>query len=492
MQADSLILGARLAGRYRLEEMLGTDDGAVTWCALDETLARRVGIHTLPADHPAAGAVIDAAGRAARFADPRFLRVLDAAEADGVCYVVKEWVDGRQLAGMLTDGPLPVSEAVRLLRDAASALAAAHEAGLSHLRLDPTSLISTDTGEVKLAGLALEAALHATAPEPPDDAARVDARGLGALLYVALTGQWPSIAPLGRTPMAPPERRLSSPGQLRAAVPGELDDVVDRILSPTPRHQDRALSTPGAVAAALTGLSARKLEQTDDEADTPPAEAGEAGRPPAPWPRRTTRAARLVTAATVLAGLGLLGWQLGAAIGAPEQPTRAFSSAGRSATPGAEPALAGPTLLVHDARDFDPLGNGEEHPDQVAYAVDDNAGSAWRTMEYFNRPDLGGEKAGVGLVLDLGRPQRVASVTLGLVGDGTSVALRAAAADAQAAPATLSGYRPVGSEHSAAGSARLAPPRPITARYLLVWLTRLPPLGGNRYQGGIADVVVRP
>lgn len=491
MQTESVSVGSRLAGRYRLEEMLGTDDGAMTWCALDETLARRVGIHTLPADHPCAAAVIDAAGRAARFPDPRFLRVLDAAEADGVAYVVKEWADGEQLAAMINDGPLRAADAVRLLRDASAALAAAHAAGLVHLRLDPTSLIRTDTGEVKVAGLALEAALHATVSDVPGGDARADARGLGSLLYAALTGQWP-----GRTPgdgsTLGTDGRLRTPRQVRAAVPGELDDIVDRILSPLPRHHDEALTTPAAVAAALAGLPLHKLERTDDGAAPTQVEAPEGSPRLSRWPRRTTRAARLAAAATVLAGLALLGWQLGVAIGAPDPLPHPRPSSGPAAAAAVRQTATGPTLAVAAAHDFDPLGNGEEHPEQVPLAVDGNAGSAWRTMEYFNRPDLGGEKSGVGLVLDLGRAERVTSVTLGLVGDGTTVALRAAPADASTAPATVTGYRSVAQQSDASGSATLSPSRPVTARYLLIWLTRLPPLGGDRYQGGIADVVVRP
>ncbi|HEY9376367.1 MAG TPA: protein kinase, partial [Jiangellaceae bacterium] len=175
-----------LAGRYRVEDLLDDVSGVRSWRAVDEVLSRAVYIQTLPADDPRAARIIDAARAAAQVRDPRFLQVLDVDVERGLAYVVREWTTGRSLTGVLADAPLSADQAGALAHEVAAAMATAHADGLTHQLLRPGSIVITPDGRVKIAGLATEAAMHGV---QVNDAALLDAAGVGSLLYAALTGR---------------------------------------------------------------------------------------------------------------------------------------------------------------------------------------------------------------------------------------------------------------------------------------------------------------
>nr|MDQ4007598.1 protein kinase family protein [Actinomycetota bacterium] len=180
--------GRQLAGRYRVEDLLAERAGARLWRAVDEVLRRSVAIDVLPSDSPRASALVQAARRSAVVTDGRFLRVLDAAEENGDVYVVREWAPGESLDRVLADGPLTHRRAAWLVHEVAEAVSAAHESDIYHLRLTPENVLVTDTGGVKIIGLATDAALHGIKHA---DAESEDVRALGRLLYAATVGRWP-------------------------------------------------------------------------------------------------------------------------------------------------------------------------------------------------------------------------------------------------------------------------------------------------------------
>jgi len=110
-------------------------------------------------------------------------------------------------------------------------------------------------------------------------------------------------------------------------------------------------------------------------------------------------------------------------------------------------------------------------------------------VTYAGRPDLGGLKPGVGLVLDLGTAHAVRTVTVVLTGAGTDLDTRTATSAAR--PTALADFTEVAAARGAGSRVTLTAPAGTTARWVLVWLTRLPQVGANAYRGGIADVVVR-
>jgi serine/threonine protein kinase len=245
-----------LDGRYRLEDLLSEHQGARFWRATDTVLARSVAVHALASTDPRAPGVLDAARRSARVTDPHFLRVLDCDDVDGLTWVINEWGEGASLDLMLERSTLPPTRAAWLTREVAEAIAAAHAQGLYHGRLNPESVLVTDSGSVKVIGFIVNAAFEGPAPPHPaygtPGPREADVIDLAGILYAALTGRWPGVAP-SVVPRAPRDgRRPLRPRQVRAGVPRTLDAICDRVLHKEAAQQALPIETAHEIAAALS------------------------------------------------------------------------------------------------------------------------------------------------------------------------------------------------------------------------------------------------
>ena len=359
MTVQAVQPGQLLAGRYRVEDLLDEATGVRSWRAIDEVLSRAVFVHTMPTEDDRAESVTSAARAASQVGDPRFLQVLDVdVEADTV-YVVREWITGQNLKTLLADGPLTADQATALGREVAEALSSAHRQGLTHRRLEPSSVVIAPNGTVKVAGLATEAALHGS---PEGDPAELDAAGVGRILYAALTARWPDEDGQG-LPVAPRiDGRFASPRQVRPGVPRLLDEIVDRTLGNSERHNAESLRSPAAVAEALTSnattpsLSNGVLGDTGDDAWPPPAVLNDPTPPPllstravpvaqmsderSPTSQIVARGLAVFVALVFLAGAGWLGLQM---------LLNGDTTADRTVVPSPEPAE--PTEAAEDETD---------------------------------------------------------------------------------------------------------------------------------------------
>lgn len=248
--------GTVLADRYRLEEMLAADDPTITWRAFDQVLSRSVSVHLLPPRDPHATEVLDAARRGAAATDSRFLRVLDAVYSDDPrigSYIVCEYATGQPLSAILAQGPLSGLEAAWVTREVADALSAVHGFGLFHERISPETVVVTPTGNVKIVGLVIEAALRPVRGTPADGhGERADVHDLGRLLYASLVSRWPGGPAYGLDAAPVLHGRWATPRQVRAGVSPALDQVCDQILGDPPRHHAPRIDTANEVVNALT------------------------------------------------------------------------------------------------------------------------------------------------------------------------------------------------------------------------------------------------
>ncbi|MHB1874948.1 MAG: protein kinase family protein [Streptosporangiaceae bacterium] len=240
--------GSRLGGRYRLEDRIAAGSGWAAWKAIDEILARAVTVFTFAAGFPRVSEVVTAARAASRLTDPRLAQVFDVEDAPDGAYVVMEWAAGETLSDLLSHGPLEPARAAQVIAEAAAALSSAHAAGVAHMCLSPGSVRWSPTGEVKVVGLGIDAAL---AGASADDPVLADTHGLGRLLYAALTGYWPGseLPVLPQAPEADGEPR--SPRQVVAGVPSALSDLTCRAMNLRSRSGEPALTTPDELARAL-------------------------------------------------------------------------------------------------------------------------------------------------------------------------------------------------------------------------------------------------
>jgi len=475
VSSHTVVPGPRLVDRYRLDESLGEGAGTSVWRAHDEVLDRLVGIRLLSGERSAA--TLAAARAAANLTDARFLRVLDANELDGLTYVVTEWVAARTLTDLVGDEPLRADEAQHVAREVAEALRAAHDAGLAHLCLVPDSVLRMSHGQVKVAGLAVDAAALGVHADDAASAGASDTPGSAAILYAALTGRWPvdgAAQPAVALPPAPRENgHPCTPRQVRPHIPADLDRIAARGLG----LAEPVLDSPGALAEALAASSATtRIPVVRDETDGPAStdESPPGGR--TGWPSRLGWAAAVLL---LTVGVTLAGWQAVTALGS-------SGSSGDDSPSSSPSARTSAPVQVVAAKDFDPEGDGTENGDRVGRAIDGNLSTEWTTKTYKDQLGPSGLKNGVGLILDLGKATEVGQVRVSLDGTGTSLQLRTSDIEGS----RLADWTQVAEVSTAGTTATLRPDKPVTARYLLLWLTALPPADGG-YRGGIAEVSVR-
>ncbi|MFF5104785.1 serine/threonine protein kinase [Streptomyces sp. NPDC000134] len=498
--------GHKLAGRYRLEECVTRLDGFSSWRAVDEKLRRAVGVHVLPSQHTRARSVLAAARSSALLGDPRFVQVLDAVEDDDLVYVVHEWLpDATELTALLAAGPLEVYDAYQMVSQVASAMAAAHREGLAHLRLNPNAVLRTSTGQWRIRGLAVNAALRGISSDTPQ---RTDTEAIGALLYATLTQRWPYENDAHGLSGLPKDLGLIPPDQVRAGVHRGLSELAMRALAndgATASRHESPCTTPEELVKAIGEMP--RIRPPEPAFTTPPEyqrttyQQGTYGRPaphpgvtqavPAPPPplqSRTGKALKWGVSALLIAALGLGSWQLADALmdrgGKAGDQNRTQTTDSDDKSP--KKPVSGKPIAISEARDFDPLGDQSEKPSEIGNVYDDSTATYWQT-DYYLSSDFGRLKSGVGVILDLGKAQRVGKVTVTFVGD-TTVELRSASADAASEPTSLDSYSKVA--EGSGTTVVLKPDKTLKSRYLLVWLTDLPMQANGQWRGRLADIKV--
>jgi serine/threonine-protein kinase len=255
-------LATALGRTYRLERELGGGGMSRVFLAEEVDLGRSVVIKVLPPEM-AAGVNQDRFRReiqlAARLQHPHIVPVLSAGSSGDLLWYVMPFVEGESLRARLErEVELPVTDAVRLLREVTDALSYAHERGVVHRDIKPDNVmissghaLVTDFGVAKAVSSSTEGATSLTslgvalgtpAYMAPEQAAadphvdhRADIYALGAMAYELLTGRPPFTGPTPQSifaaHMTQQPERIS---QLRPAVPPALEAMVVRCLEKRP------------------------------------------------------------------------------------------------------------------------------------------------------------------------------------------------------------------------------------------------------------------
>jgi hypothetical protein len=322
--------GARISG-YLLEEQIGRGGMAVVFRARDERLNRLVALKilapVLAEDDAFRQRFILESQAAAAVDDPNIIPVYEAGEADGALFIATRLVRGGDLRTLVAQhGPLSPVRAEWILSAVASALDAAHASGLIHRDVKPANmLLETRSGRpdhVYLTDFGVsKAALDASgltgtgqfigtvdyaAPEQIQGwhvDGRTDQYALGCSAFELLCGRPPFF---GRQLVAAMYAQVSEPppaaSSLRQRLPGEVDDVLARVLAKAP--EDRYPSCEDFASALGEALGVQAYS-TGGLAGGPRLSADDAGGATVdPVAARLARRLSASGAGTAVAGAG--------------------------------------------------------------------------------------------------------------------------------------------------------------------------------------------
>jgi eukaryotic-like serine/threonine-protein kinase len=150
---DHSAVGRRL-GHYQILSWLGKGGMGEVYLAEDGRLGRKVALKLLPARFTQDSERVSRFEREARAASalnhPNIITIHEIGQSDGLHYLVTEYIAGQTLRQRLTDGRMQLSEALEIAVQTASALAAAHEAGIVHRDIKPENIMLRRDGLVKV------------------------------------------------------------------------------------------------------------------------------------------------------------------------------------------------------------------------------------------------------------------------------------------------------------------------------------------------------
>ncbi len=256
--------GSVIAGRYRVDHLIGEGGVALVYRGTDTTLDRQVAIKVLRPELSDEEDVVARFRReahaAAKLSHPAIAQIYDTGVEDGRYYIVMEYLPELNLKEIIKRyAPLPLDRVIEVGTACCEALSYAHGQGLVHRDVKPANVLFTDEGEAKLSDFGIAAAAgesgltddgrvlgsaHYIAPEQAQGAPAgplSDIYSLGVTLYEAMTGRLPfdgdTAADIAAQHLreAPP-----SPRSINEDIPPAAEYVVMKAMSRDPQRRYRS------------------------------------------------------------------------------------------------------------------------------------------------------------------------------------------------------------------------------------------------------------
>ena len=282
---------ALLAQRYRLERRLAQGGMAEVWLGTDVLLSRQVAVKLLKASLASDPVVAERFRReaiaVAQLNHPNIVAVYDAIEDQGRQAVVMQLVNGKSLRQLLDEQKkLSPDLTIHIGSCVASALDAAHHAGMVHRDVKPGNILITPDGRVLLTDFGIAKGLESVGDDLTNDNimmgtakylspeqvrgkrldGRADLYSLGLVLYECLAGRVPFLGQNDAdTALARLQRDPTDITRLRPTLPPGLADLIHRLLA---RRPDQRYASGAALRAALTEVAARAHEPIPGDTTT--------------------------------------------------------------------------------------------------------------------------------------------------------------------------------------------------------------------------------
>src|SRR5262249_29408326 len=288
-------------GPYRVLGRLGAGGMGAVFQAEDPSLRRIVALKVMrpdvAADPTARARFLREARATAAVEHDHIVHIFQVNEENGIPYLTMPLLRGESLSARLkaAGGPLPVFEAVRIARETAEGLAAAHEKGLIHRDVKPSNVwLEGSRRRVKILDFGLVREMAADAGDStltkvgsmigtpaymsPEQArndpvdGRSDLFSLGVLLYQMVTGRLPfrtgsTVAILTSVAIDTP----SAPVLINPLVPTALNDLITELLNKRSEDRPASAAVVAPRLAHIVGtLTAVPLAGSADEADSDP------------------------------------------------------------------------------------------------------------------------------------------------------------------------------------------------------------------------------
>jgi eukaryotic-like serine/threonine-protein kinase len=371
---------AALGTRYRLERTVAVSLERVLFEAHDLILRRRVSLRVnFYSDEATRAWFVREAEALGRLDHPAIRHVYDAGVVGEIAFRVGNWIDGEGLQGALQRGPRPIPMVHTLARDLLSALEHAHTQGVILRRIVPASVLLSSSGrgivsDVRYCSYMLPAIPPGTipqglafmAPELRDGShgdPTSDVYTAGALLYVAITGQEPTLDPT----------MLRRPTELRPACPRAIERIVLRAMRPA--QDDRYLTAAEMLEDFASDAGTFEMPVVAVE-QGPVAEAEDKAR----WEKRLRRALGDDYELLSLLGTGGFGRVY---------RVRDLHLEREVALKVLQPLLTRDPEVVERFRREAQLAAGLRHPNIVnIYDIGGRSGLLWYTMELIDGPSL--------------------------------------------------------------------------------------------------------
>src|SRR5450631_2346019 len=515
-------IGTMIAGRYRLEAVIGRGGMSTVYKAFDTVLERPVAIKLMHSEITSDSDQLERFRREARSVaqlnHPHVVTVIDAGEepspdgehppgngAVGTPYIVLEYVEGETLKDLIRrEGPLEIPQAIAYAIEIARALGAAHERLIVHRDVKPQNILIGAEGGAKITdfgiartlteeGLTMAGrVLGTTDYVSPEQAlgqpvtGQSDLYSLGVVLYEMLTGEVPF---RGESPVAVAMRhvreQIPDVQVLRPEVSAATAAVIDRAVAKdlTVRYPDAASFE--ADLEDVLAVEASRSGQATGEVTTVLRSLPGTARRRLPWrmrhPARGAVSLALIGVLIAIALIALAG--------------RAHKGTGVSGDVTAHSGLEPVALSQTAAHDYNPFGTGPENHDLIGNVVDSDPNTKWSTEQYYDGTLK--KAAGVGAGLYLDAAPGVAAKAIEIQTPTPGFAVQIYAADTMNGSLTYGESRtlqergwqgPLGESsyvhdreriQLATGGHRF--------RYYLIWITTLPP---KMQSAAIADLTL--